>query len=92
MLKGLQLKDLFLEMKNFKELGLSKGMLDVLQNHGFDEPTEIQEKAIPLVLAGRDIIGGSATGSGKTLAFATPIIENLKPNNKVQALILTPTR
>ena len=79
-------------MKNFKELGLSKNILDVLQSLGFDEPTEIQEKAIPLVLAGKDIIGGSATGSGKTLVFSVPIIENLKPNNKVQALILTPTR
>ena len=88
----MQLKNLFLEMKNFKELGLSKNILDVLQSLGFDEPTEIQEKAIPLVLTGKDIIGGSATGSGKTLVFSVPIIENLKPNNKVQALILTPTR
>ena len=79
-------------MKGFKELGLSKEILEVLDGLGFEEPTEIQEKAIPLALAGKDIIGGSATGSGKTLAFASPIIENLRPNRKVQALILTPTR
>lgn len=79
-------------MEKFAKLGLSKKLIDVLKWHGFKEPTEIQEKAIPLALAGRDIIGGSATGSGKTLAFASPIVENLKPNRWIQALILTPTR
>ncbi len=79
-------------MENFAKLGLSKEVLSVLKIGGFQEPTEIQEKAIPLALAGRDIIGSSATGSGKTLAFASSIIENLKPNRNVQALILTPTR
>jgi ATP-dependent RNA helicase DeaD len=79
-------------MEKFTKLGLSKEVTDVLRKAGFKEPTEIQEKTIPLALAGKDIIGGSATGSGKTLAFASPIIENLKPNKKVQALILTPTR
>jgi len=79
-------------MKTFAELGLRKQVLDSLNDLGFKEPTDIQEKTIPLALAGKDIIGGSATGSGKTLAFASPILENLKPNNFVQALILTPTR
>ena len=79
-------------MENFTKLGLSKALTDVLKQFGFTEPTEIQEKSIPLAMEGKDIIGGSATGSGKTLAFASPIIENLKPNNKIQALILTPTR
>jgi superfamily II DNA/RNA helicase len=83
----------------FKELGLSKDILDVLDEMKIVEPTEVQYKAIPLALAGKDIIGGSATGSGKTLAFATPIIENLKQlsgsdarKGNVQALIMTPTR
>lgn len=80
------------EMKTFEELKLSKEILDVLHESGIKTPTEIQEKTIPLALAGRDIIGGSATGSGKTLAFASPILENLKQNNQIQALILTPTR
>jgi len=79
-------------MKTFSELGLSKQVLESLNDLGFKEPTDIQEKTIPLALDGKDIIGGSATGSGKTLAFASSIIEKLKSNNEVQALILTPTR
>ncbi|MDD5699958.1 MAG: DEAD/DEAH box helicase [Candidatus Nanoarchaeia archaeon] len=79
-------------MEKFARLGLSSEILSVLELKGFHQPTEIQEKAIPLALAGKDIIGSSATGSGKTLAFASPIIENLKSNGTVQALILTPTR
>jgi len=79
-------------MEKFTKLGLSKGLTDVLKLFGFKTPSEIQEKAVPLVLAGRDVIGGSATGSGKTLVFASAIIENLKPKNGIQALILTPTR
>jgi len=79
-------------MEKFTKLGLSEGLTDVLKQFGFKEPSEIQEKAIPIVLTGRDIIGGSATGSGKTLVFASAIIENIKPNHLIQALILTPTR
>ncbi len=79
-------------MKKFEELGLSKNLLNIIKEEGFESPSEIQEKAIPLALAGKDIVGGSATGSGKTLAFSASIIENLKPTRKVQALILTPTR
>ena len=79
-------------MEKFIKLGLSEELTRVLEEFNFKTPTEIQEKAIPLALAGKDIIGGSATGSGKTLAFASTIIENLKPNNNIQALILTPTR
>ncbi len=79
-------------MEKFEKLGLSKELIDVLRHEGFTEPTEIQEKAIPLAMAGKDIIGGSATGSGKTLAFASAIIENIKPNGNIQALVLTPTR
>ena len=79
-------------MKTFEELGLSKDVLSVLREMKFEPPSEIQERAIPLVLEGKDIIGGSATGSGKTLAFAASILDKLKPNQSVQALILTPTR
>jgi len=79
-------------MKTFEELGLSDEVLGTLSNLGIKIPSEIQEKAIPLVLAGKDIIGGSATGSGKTLVFASAIAENLQKNGKVQALVLTPTR
>lgn len=79
-------------MEKFTKLGLSKELVGVLKQSGFTEPSEIQEKAIPPILAGKDIIGGSATGSGKTLVFASGIIENIKPNNEIQALVLTPTR
>jgi ATP-dependent RNA helicase DeaD len=79
-------------MEQFEKLGLSKEVLYVLKEAGFTAPSEIQEKTIPLAIAGKDIIGGSATGSGKTLVFAVPIIENLIPNHTVQSLILTPTR
>ena len=79
-------------MKTFKELGLSREFVSVLEKDRITTPSEIQEKTIPLVLAGRDVIGGSATGSGKTIAFASGIIENLEKNGNVQALILTPTR
>ena len=86
------LEILIKKMEKFEKLGLSQDVLKVLDEMGIDTPTEIQEKTIPLAMAGKDIIGGSATGSGKTLAFASPIIEKLKPSNHVQALILTPTR
>jgi len=76
----------------FGKLGLSAGMLKVLSDSGIDSPTDIQAKAIPLVLAGRDVLGSSATGSGKTIAFGTPIIERLDAGNGIQTLILAPTR
>ena len=79
-------------MKNFNELGLDKNFQRVFAEMGFDETTEIQEKVIPLAVAGKDLIAKSATGSGKTLAFGFPIIEKLKIRGGLQALILTPTR
>jgi ATP-dependent RNA helicase DeaD len=79
-------------MEKFTKLGLSNDVVSVLKESGFTEPSEIQEKTIPIALKGKDIIGGSATGSGKTLAFAAPIIENLKHGEGIQAIILTPTR
>lgn len=79
-------------MKSFKELGLSSGLLKVVEEMKFSEPSEIQEKVIPLALAGKDIIGESATGSGKTLAFGAPIIEKIESGDGLQALVLTPTR
>lgn len=79
-------------MERFEKLGLSKELLNSLEKAGLQIPSEIQEKAIPLVLAGKDVIGGSYTGSGKTLAFGTGIIERTLPRKGLQALILTPTR
>ena len=80
-------------MEKFTNLGLSKELTDVLKQLCFKEPSEIQEKAIPLALAGKDIIGGSMTGSGKTLVFASTIIEKINPiRGQIQALVLVPTR
>jgi len=84
--------DINIRMNEFEKLGLSQEVLKVLKEEGFEKPTEIQEKTIPLLLKGKDLVGGSVTGSGKTLAFSAPIIENLIPHKKIQALILTPTR
>jgi ATP-dependent RNA helicase DeaD len=81
-------------MNLFEDLGLSDVSLAALKAKGFEEPTEIQEKIIPLVLNGdKDIIGQAQTGTGKTAAFGLPILDRLKPKPKtVQALILAPTR
>ncbi|MDD3174925.1 MAG: DEAD/DEAH box helicase [Candidatus Nanoarchaeia archaeon] len=79
-------------MKQFIELGLNKEMLDHINKLGFEEPTDVQEKTIPLVLEGKDVIVGSATGSGKTIAFGAPILQNCHSKGGIQALILTPTR
>jgi ATP-dependent RNA helicase DeaD len=81
-------------MKNFNELGLSNATLDALKRKGFEEPTEIQEKIIPIVLEEkRDVIGQSRTGTGKTAAFGLPMVELIKKHSRsVKALVLTPTR
>jgi len=80
------------KMEKFAKLGLSKELLKAIEEAKFKEPSEIQEKAIPIALQGRDIIGRSATGSGKTLAFGASIIQGVEKGKGVQALILTPTR
>ncbi|TYC47460.1 DEAD/DEAH box helicase [Leuconostoc litchii] len=77
----------------FSELGLSKDILDAIATHGYVEATPIQEKTIPLTLAGHDVIGQAQTGTGKTAAFGLPILEHIDLNNKnIQALIVSPTR
>ncbi|MEK6856364.1 MAG: DEAD/DEAH box helicase [Nanoarchaeota archaeon] len=76
----------------FKKLGISDALSLTLKNQGFEGPREIQEKAIPLAMQGKDLICGSATGSGKTLAFGASIIEHTVKGQGIQALIMTPTR
>ncbi len=77
----------------FTALGLSADVLRVLDELGYEEPTPIQAQAIPLLLAGRDVLGSAATGTGKTAAFALPLIERLDPKVRaVQGLVLAPTR
>ena len=80
-------------MTTFKDLGLSSTIIKALEKKGYSNPTEVQEKTIPLLLEGKDVIGESQTGSGKTAAFALPIIEKIDDNSKkVQSIILAPTR
>ena len=77
----------------FGELNLSKKVLQALEEMGFEEPTPIQEQAVPLIAQGFDVIGQAQTGTGKTAAFGIPIVERVEPQlNKIQAFILTPTR
>jgi len=82
----------------FKELNISEPILKALANKNYENPTPIQEQAIPGALDGRDLLGIAQTGTGKTAAFAIPIIQQLnqsqiKGNKRViRALILTPTR
>ena len=80
------------EMEQFEKLGLCEHVLKVISAKKFTEPSEIQEKTIPLILEGKDVIAGSATGSGKTLAFGAGMIKNAEKGKGVQGLILTPTR
>jgi ATP-dependent RNA helicase DeaD len=82
------------KLAKFKALGLSDSTLKALKKKGFEEPTPIQEKVIPLFLKGEcDIIGQAQTGTGKTTAFGAPIIEKIhEKSGKIQAIILTPTR
>jgi len=78
---------------NFKELGLSPDIQQALDELGFEDPTPIQEQAIPELLGGHDVIGQAQTGTGKTAAFGLPLLQYLDPdNNEVQAIVLTPTR
>lgn len=79
-------------MERFRKLGIIEPVLNAIKDEGFTEPSEIQEKAIPLVVAGKDVIAGAATGSGKTLAFAAGIIKDCEKGKGIQALVLTPTR
>jgi len=76
----------------FEELPLRPELHKAVVQLGFKEPTEIQEKCIPIILSGKDIVGQSQTGSGKTAAFSLPILNYVSSGNGVQALILTPTR
>ena len=77
----------------FKDLGLAPEIQQAIDELGFDEPTPIQEQAIPELLGGHDVIGQAQTGTGKTAAFGLPLLQYLDPDNdEVQAIVLTPTR
>ncbi len=85
-------------MNTFNELGLAKPLLTALAQEGHEKPTPIQAEAIPLLLAGHDLLGIAQTGSGKTAAFTLPLLHRLFETPRKakllspRALILTPTR
>jgi ATP-dependent RNA helicase DeaD len=80
-------------MTAFKDLGLAPPIQQAIDELGFQDPTPIQERAIPALLGGGDVIGQAQTGTGKTAAFGLPLLQYLDPeNNEVQAIVLTPTR
>ena len=85
----------------FEELNLAPAILKAVHEQGYETPTAIQAQAIPVVLEGRDLLGGAQTGTGKTAAFVLPMLQRLSqseaPRNKfngkgIRALVLTPTR
>ena len=71
-------------MSTFADLGLSEATLQALQDVGYEQPSPIQEQAIPPMLEGRDVIGQAQTGSGKTAAFGLPIIEYVDPTSSTR--------
>src|SRR5204863_299663 len=88
-------------LPSFADLNLLPELLKAVAEQGYVEPTPIQAQAIPLVLQGRDVLGGAQTGTGKTAGFALPLLQRLARHantsasparHPVRALILTPTR
>jgi ATP-dependent RNA helicase DeaD len=80
-------------MTTFQEMGISDPIIRAITDMGFEEASPIQEKAIPIALTGRDIIGQAQTGTGKTAAFSIPILEKVDTSKKfVQAIAIAPTR
>ncbi len=80
-------------MNRFNSLGISNEISSKLEENGIVLPTPIQEKTIPVILSGQDVIAAAQTGTGKTYAFTLPIIDKIDPTkNHIQALIIAPTR
>ncbi len=81
----------------FESLGLSTALVKAVEKKGYTEPSPIQEKAIPLVIEGKDVLASAQTGTGKTAGFTLPMLHRLVAHNKwkrrpIRALVLTPTR
>ncbi|MGC4041795.1 MAG: DEAD/DEAH box helicase [Flavobacterium sp.] len=83
----------------FEDLSLSNSIQRAVHEEGYTQPTPIQEKSIPIILSGKDLVGCAQTGTGKTAAFAIPIIHNLhrivgssKKTKQIRCLVVTPTR
>ena len=76
----------------FNEIDINKKLKDKTVEKGFDDLTMIQEKCIPEIIKGHDVVGQAETGSGKTVAFCLPILDKIVAKQGLQAIILTPTR
>ena len=82
----------------FTELGLNESLLKAVKEQGYDTPTPIQAKAIPLVIEGKDVLAAAQTGTGKTAGFTLPLLERLSQSSpqmkkkQIRVLVLTPTR
>ncbi len=76
----------------FEELKVKQDIIRNAKSMGFEKLTDIQRKTIIKIIGGRDVVGQAETGSGKTVAFSLPILDRIKPDKTIQALILTPTR
>ena len=89
------------QQTSFAAFGLHESIIRAITEMGYETPTPIQVQAIPLVLAGSDVMGAAQTGTGKTASFGLPLLERLIPTantsmsparHPVRALVLTPTR
>ena len=77
----------------FENLGLQHALVQAISQLGYEQPTPIQQSAIPVLLEGHDVVGQAQTGTGKTAAFVLPLLQKIEPDaGYVQALVLTPTR
>lgn len=90
-------KDVPKPVQKWSHCGLTKAMLDVVEELGYEKPTPIQMQALPVIMSGRDVVGVAKTGSGKTMAFLLPMFRHIKDQDPVKddgpiGLILTPTR
>jgi ATP-dependent RNA helicase DeaD len=82
-----------MDVNGFALLGLNDALISGVRDQGFEEPTPIQRRTIPLLLEGRDVVAQAQTGTGKTAAFALPLLQRVDTaNHAVQSLVLTPTR
>jgi len=76
----------------FEELEINRKLINKTREEGFEELTTIQERCLPEIARGKDVVGQAETGSGKTLAFCLPILDRIAPGQGLQVLVLTPTR
>ena len=86
-------REIAMSDKKFADFQLQPYLLTAIQKINFRQPTPVQQRVIPVIMAGRSVVGQSATGSGKTHAFLLPIFSKINPEDQtVQAVITTPSR